>query len=157
MASLAELLRRFRSQGVPGAPASAGVPVDRAAALAAELLPVLGALRDTGSRAAQLEDSAALRASERRTASDEEARRLLADARRRAPAERVEAATERLRRAADEQRALLAGAQVEADRIAAVAARRSGALVEDVVRRALAVGGPTAGPPTGPPATRGRR
>ena len=49
---LGELLRRFRFLGVPGAPASAAVPVDRGALRAAELAPVLAALQAAEGEAA---------------------------------------------------------------------------------------------------------
>lgn len=142
MATLGEILRRFRFHGVPGAPAVFGVPADRAVELEAELEPVFAALDLDQRRAADLAESSAREAARRQTAALEHGRRLVADASAAAGTERAEAAAALLAHSAVERDRLLAAARMEAQRIGRVAAERTPALVNETVRRVLALGEP---------------
>ncbi len=142
MPALGEILRRFRFHGVPGAPAPAGVPVDRGEELDAELLPVFSALESTQHLAADVVAAAARDAARHRADTLEHGRRLVAEARARASTARAEAAAVHLARAQAERDQVLAAAQTEADRIDRVAAERIPVLVDAVVRRVLALGEP---------------
>ena len=67
MARVRDVLYRFRPAGAPGAASAAGVPVDRAADLAAELEPLLAQLATTertvaGIREQAIRDAAEIRA-----------------------------------------------------------------------------------------------
>jgi len=137
--ALGEILRRFRFHGVPGAPAPAGVPAERGEELDAELLPVFSALENAQHLAADVAAAAARDAARRRADAVEHGRRLVAEARARAGAERAEAAAVYLARAEAERDQVLAAAQTEVDRIDRVAAERMPVLVDEVVRRVLAL------------------
>lgn len=152
MASLGDILRRFRFHGVPGAPARAGVPADRAAELETELAPVFSLLEAAQRHADELIRRAAADAARRRAEGSEHARRIVARAHVEAEAARTESAAVRLARAEGEMRALLAEAAEEAARIERVASQRTPALVDELVRRALAMGGPPGAAVTDPTA-----
>ncbi len=140
MATLGEILRRFRFHGVPGAPVTFAVPANRSAELDAELQPVLALLDDDQKRVEDLLARAKRDADRRRASAIEQASRIVADARALQDSTRAEAATEVLTRAALERAALLAAAEREVDRVERAAAERTPALVDDVVRRVLALG-----------------
>jgi vacuolar-type H+-ATPase subunit H len=91
MAWPADLLRRFRPAGTPGAAAAAGVPVDRAAEAAGELEPILALLAGAESAAADLRERARLDALELDGQARARAAGLAAEARARAQAERADA------------------------------------------------------------------
>jgi hypothetical protein len=138
--SLGEILRRFRVHGAPGAPAAAGVPVDRTGEVEAELEPVFSALEDAQRHGVALVAAAERDAAGRRADAVEEGHRIVAEARIQQAAGRAEAASALLAQADGERARLLAAARMEADRIGRVTAARTPALVDDVVRRVLALG-----------------
>jgi len=142
VASLGEILRRFRFHGVPGAPVAAGVPVDRGAQFEAELTPVFSALEDAQHHAEDVVGAATREAARLRADAAERGHRLLADARAGAGAAHSEGAESVLARADVERMSLLAAAGAEADRISRVAAERTPAVVDHVVDRVLALGDP---------------
>ena len=140
-----DFLRRFRFHGVPGAPAPAGVPVDRSRALEAELAPVFALLQPEQSRVAQLIREASAEAAHRRAEWANHVERLLDEARSEAVAVRAQAAARVLAEAEGQRRALVTEAREEAQRVSRVAAERTPMLVEEVVRRVLAMGEPPPG------------
>ncbi len=142
MPSLAELLRRFRYGGVPGAPASIGVPPDRRPELETELGPVLELLAESDRQANELVGAAERLAAERRAEAELESRRIIGDAEREAEAVRAAASQERLARAAAEKQSLIAAATAEAIRVDALSAARVPDLAKDVVQRVLATDRP---------------
>jgi vacuolar-type H+-ATPase subunit H len=127
-----DFLDRFRPAGAPGA-ASAGVPVDRAGELAAELAPVLALLTDTNAECGRLIASAERDARRIVAEARTQAAAVTADAGRRARSAREEAA----RQALAEARAEAAEAEAAAGRQAALvrelAAERMPALVSQAV------------------------
>ena len=150
MAAVGDILRRFRFHGVPGAPAPAGVPVDRSAEIEAELSPVFSLLEAAQIRATALVEEATAETARRRAAGAEQARRILVQARSEADAARAESAAVRLAQAEGRRRALAVGARHETERIARVSAERAPELVEELVRRVLSMGEPTDGTASGP-------
>ena len=153
MAAVGDILRRFRFHGVPGAPAPAGVPVDRTAEIEAELTPVFSLLEAAQFRATALVEEATAETAHRRAAADEQARAILAEARSQADAARAESAAVRLAQAEGQRRALAEGARHEVERIARVCADRTPELVEELVRRVFSLGEPTEGTAPGPTTT----
>lgn len=134
---LGEILRRFRIGGVPGAPSSAGVPIDRVTELEDELAPVFEALAPVQAQAAAIDAQALERASSLRAAGAARAAAIVAEARARASAEQAAAAAER-HAIADGTRATVLGAgEREADRIERAARERTPALVDEIVARIL--------------------
>jgi len=142
VASLGEILRRFRFHGVPGAPAAAAVPTDRVGEYEVELAPVFAALEVAQHRASDLVAAAAMEATRRRADAVEQGHRLVADARAGAGSARTEGARAILSRADGERISLLGAAALEADRITGVAAERTPTLVDHVVRWVLTLEGP---------------
>jgi len=139
MASLGDILRRFRFHGVPGAPTAVGVPADRTAELEGELSPVFATLEGVQRRTAELETTAEHDARQRRAAAVEEGRQLIARARAGAAGARAQAVDARLALAEAECHEVLAAGQAEAQRIRGLAAERTDAVVELVVTQVLAV------------------
>jgi vacuolar-type H+-ATPase subunit H len=156
MPTAGDILRRFRFHGVPGAPATSGVPVDRARQVALELAPLFALLEDTEQHAARIIEHATQDAVRQRAAGSEEAQQILAVARSDAHAARAQSAAIRLDAAEAERTALLAHARGEADRILRVGNERIPALVEELVGRVLAMGEHSTGLPgkSGPGSTR---
>ena len=142
MASLGEILRRFRIHGVPGAPVAAGVPVDRGAQFEAELTPVFSALEEAQHDAEDLVGAATREAARLRADAAERGHRLVAAARGDAASARSEGAQSVLTQAERECIALLAAAATEVDRISRVAAERTPAVVDHVVRWVFTLGDP---------------
>lgn len=134
---LGEVLRRFRIGGVPGAPSSAGVPVDRVTELEDELAPVFEALAATQAQAAVLDAQAHERASRARAAGAERAAAIVAEARARASAEAAAAAADRRAIADDTRLAVLRAGELEAERVERSARERSPSLVDEIVGRIL--------------------
>ena len=139
MSALSEILNRVRRLGVPGAPHVAAAPVDRVAVAESELAPVFLAVGPYTREAEALEEEAAAQADARRQAAAERAEQVLAEAHRQAARVRADAATGRLAELDREVREVLAGARLEAQRIDRAAAEQVPALVDEVVRGALAV------------------
>lgn len=144
MPPLGEILRRFRFHGVPGAPRSAAVPAEGATRIEAELAPVFSALEEAQRRSSDIVAAAEADAARRRAEAGERSRRIVAEAQAAAGPARAEAVDERLARAAGEQEQLRADGRLEAERIERVAAERTPALVEAVVRRVLLLASVTA-------------
>jgi hypothetical protein len=144
MAAIGDILQRFRFHGVPGAPAPAGVPVDRVAAIEAELAPVFSLLEAAQQSAAELVEAATADAARRRSEAMGHAQRVLAQARLDSVAARADSAAGRLALVDVRCRALTDDARAEAERIARVAAERTPGLAEELVRRVLALGEPAA-------------
>lgn len=140
MPGLAQFLRRFRFTGVPGAPAVAGVPGDRAAALEVELAPVFALLDAAQRQADEIEAAGEHEVERRHTAAASEAERIVVGARDRLAAERAAATAASLERSARERAALLGEARTEASRIAAAAAERAPALVRLLADEVLGFG-----------------
>lgn len=129
MPQLRDFLDRFRPAGAPGAAARAGVPVDRAGELAAEVVPVLTLLDDTRTECERIvararRDAAAIMAEARA-----EAAAISADGDQRAQAVRHEAARQVTVAAATAAAAMVADAEQEAIRIRARAGQRMPRLV----------------------------
>lgn len=140
MPAVGDFLRRFRFHGVPGAPAPAGVPIDRSRALEAELEPVFSMLEVAQTEARSIVDEAIADAALRRAQVAEHARSIVVRATSDAEVARAESMSEKLARAEDQRIVLLAQAGEEAGRIDRVSAERTPALVEEIVRRVLAMG-----------------
>jgi hypothetical protein len=140
VAAVGDILQRFRFHGVPGAPAPAGVPVDRVREIEAELAPVFWLLEPAQQRVSNLLEEATADAVRRREESAEHAHRILAQARLDADSARAESAATRLARAERQSSALVAEARSEAQRIERVAAERTPALVKELVGRVLEMG-----------------
>jgi len=152
--AVGDILRRFRFHGVPGAPIATGVPVDRAAEIEAELIPVFLLLEAAQFRATELVEEATVETARRRAAAAEQARRILVQARSQADAARAESAAVRLAQAEGQRWTLAEGARHEAERIARVSAERAPELVEELVRRVLSMGQQTDGTAPDPTTTR---
>lgn len=140
MPPLGELLRRFRFLGVPGAPASAGVPVDRRAVRAGELAPVLLALQEAEAEAASILARAEQDAAGRRAAGEARARSMVESARARAGEARAEATRARLADAQDRARRMVAEARRAHADIEGRTAVGTPEVVDRVVADVLALG-----------------
>jgi hypothetical protein len=88
-----DLLYRFRPSGAPGAATAAGVPVDHAARLAAELDPVFARLAATEQQCGAVVAEGQHRSEEIRRRDAERVRALVAGAEARAQSERAAVAT----------------------------------------------------------------
>jgi vacuolar-type H+-ATPase subunit H len=137
VASLSELLHRFRRLGVPpGPPAAAlGVPARAGEALAAELLPVFAAVDVIASDARAIFESAEPQAQETIAAGRQEAARIRQDGVRRAERERAAVAASHERSSQAELSRIAAEAEREVSRIGEVAAARRAGLASRVVDR----------------------
>ncbi len=133
MARVRDVLYRFRPAGAPGAASAAGVPVDRAADLAAELEPLLAQLATTERTVAGIREQAIRDAAEIRARDVERARSIVTTAGQRADAERAAAAAQMRRRAEGEAAGALADAEREAAELGDRAAARIPAYVALVV------------------------
>ena len=140
MPSAADILRRFRFHAVPGAPAPAGVPVDKTTQLEAELAPVFSMLEGVQLRAEEIVDEALADAARRRSETDERGRRIVAQARKEAVSARSGSAATLLSHMERQRTALLAEARREARRVESNAAERTPSLVEMLVQRVLSLG-----------------
>ena len=142
MSALSEILRRFRSHGVPGAPSVIAVPADRATEAAHELDPVFTALQSAQRLSREVVSAAEREAERRRAEAHEQARQLLEDARSGAPAARAQAAASRIEAGEAECSRILAEGRLEAERVARRAEDRMPALVDQVVSRVLELAPP---------------
>jgi len=133
-------LRRFRLAGVPGGPATAGVPLDKAAALESELRPILARLAEAEGRSSAVEQQYERRAREAREAADASADQLVAHARVSAVTERNRAIATWRATAQGERENLLREARAEAERVRHQSARELPGLVAEAVALVLAVG-----------------
>ena len=137
---LADFLHRFRLQGAPGAPATAAVPVDHTAEVAAELAPIFSLLQEAQRRAAMVVADAERQVAQRRAEVAEQAVRLINEARGAAPAVRAEATAARMALADRDRRALVDAAEAEVRRIESVAPLRMPSVVRELVAQVLATG-----------------
>jgi len=136
--ALETFLRRVRFPGVPGAPAAAGVPVDRVTRLQRELEGVFGLLREADAAAEAVVATAEGAAAGRRARATDEARRIVNEARTAAPAEQALAARTFLDSAVRERGALLDDARQESARIDRVATERMSEVTAQVVSSLVA-------------------
>jgi len=143
-----DLLYRFRPAASPGAASAAGVPVDRAADLAAELEPLFRQLASTERECAETREQARLDAERIRARETDRARGIVTGANARTLAERAAATAQSRQRAETESAALLAAAEREAAAVRERAAERMPEYVARVVaavRGLLGEDGPGAG------------
>ncbi len=145
MPTPSELLRRFRLMAVPGPAAVAAVPADRREAVRTELEPVFAALRASNEGTAARVARAEAEGEARRARAAEEASEIVASARGTTRDARAEAAAELLAGAANERRDLLEAARRRAAAIDDRAERGMQPVVDELVRRVLAIG-TSAGP-----------
>jgi hypothetical protein len=134
MARARDILYRFRPAGSPGAAGTAGVPVDRAADLEAELEPLFAQLADTEAACASLVEDARHRAAARHLRDVEAARVLVATARDEAAIARAAAAVAAQRAGESDLSTILARAETEAEALR----QRSSAHVASYVARVVA-------------------
>lgn len=134
VASLRDLLQRYRPVGTPGAAARPGVPADRAAEVATELEPVLALLAATEDEARRLRAEAREQAHRIREQAAREAEDLVAGARERAAEVRARSAADARAAAAPDGELLVEAARDEAHRMK----DRAAALMPEYVDRAVA-------------------
>jgi len=128
-----DILYRFRPAGAPGAAGAAGVPVDRAADLEAELAPVLALLADTEAACDALIEEARRRAAARHVRDLESVRAMAEAATSDAAAARAAAATATTQAAETELRTIRDTASMEAEELR----RRASARVPDCAVRVV--------------------
>ncbi len=114
MPRVRDVLYRFRPSGSPGGASAAGVPVDRAATVAAELEPLFGQLAAVESACDGVRDQADRDVTAIKDAAAERARAIVAAATGRVGSERAAAVTRMREQAATDGAAELSAAQVEA-------------------------------------------
>ncbi|MHB1504743.1 MAG: hypothetical protein ACYCTL_12130 [Acidimicrobiales bacterium] len=142
MATVAELLRRFRFSGVPGAPVSAGVPSNRLDQVHAELAGVLASLQGIVGAADQVRAAAEQGAERKRSEGAAEAKAILAEASSLAAAAMKDAEGLVRSKAMVESAALVEQARAEADRIDNEASTRLAAVAVEIADRILGRLGP---------------
>jgi vacuolar-type H+-ATPase subunit H len=133
-------LRRFRPAGVPGGPATAGVPLDKSALLESELRPVLARLAEAEGRTSAAEEQYEASAQQARDDAAASAHRLVAEARASAATERDRAIAEWRATAQSERENLLREARAEAELIRDQSARELPGMVAEAVALVLAGG-----------------
>lgn len=134
MPRIRDLLHRFRPAGAPGAAGAAGVPVDRAADLAAELAPLFADLAGTEQESADIREQGRRDAAEIRDRAAERAHAVVATTEQRVAAEHAAAVARARRRAEGESRDAQAAAQRDAAELLDRAKSRTPAYVDRVVR-----------------------
>lgn len=117
MATLRDILQRFRPSSAPGAAAGAGIPADRRARAEAELEPVFAALAPTVGRCAEIRRVGSALAAGRVARATGRVEAILADATRSEPGERSDAALRVRENLAAEFAAIDADAAGESDRV----------------------------------------
>jgi vacuolar-type H+-ATPase subunit H len=143
MASVHDILRRFRFHGVPGAPKGFGVPADRAAEAESELRPLFALLASDEAAAGEFLSAARREAQRRRGAADAQAKAILAQAHEAAPSLRAAEMKRILSEATRERDELLADGQLEVERIERRVAEQLRGVVAEVVEGVLAMGAET--------------
>ena len=132
MPAVGELLERFRHVGAPGAPAPSGaVPADATASLEAELRPLIAAVDELNEEAEAVVREAEAEAASIREAGSREAEEIVERGRRQASALRVGARASDPDDEDEEQRALLARADAQAEQIR----RRAGRVIPHLAAR----------------------
>ncbi|USX53935.1 hypothetical protein [Lentzea sp. HUAS12] len=134
MASLRDLLQRYRPVGTPGAAARPGVPADRAAELATELEPVLALLASTEDEMRRLREEARAEAHRIREQAARQADELVTTAHDRASEVRAQAAANARAAAAPDGTLLVEAARENARRIR----ERATVMMPEYVDRAVA-------------------
>ncbi|MFJ8962690.1 hypothetical protein ACIRG5_25190 [Lentzea sp. NPDC102401] len=134
MASLRDLLQRYRPVGTPGAAARPGVPVDRVAEVATELEPVFSLLSDTENDVRRLREEARGEARRIREQAAREAEDLVAAAHERVSEVRARAAANARAAAAPDGELLVEAAREAARRVRT----RAAVLMPEYVDRAVA-------------------
>jgi peptidoglycan hydrolase CwlO-like protein len=135
VASLRDLLQRYRPVGTPGAAARPGVPADRAAEVATELEPVLALLADTEDDVRRLHEQTREEARRIREQAAREADDLLAAAHERTSEVRARAAADARAAAAPDGELLVEAARENARCVR----KRAAALMPEYVGRAVDV------------------
>ncbi len=135
MPRVRDLLYRFRPSGAPGGAGATGVPIDRAATVAAELEPLFGQLAEVERQCESIQDAAHRDAAVTNAAAAERALMIVAEANGRAGSERAAAAARIRDQAAVDAAAGLAAARVEAAAIRDRASQRMAVYVDRVVTR----------------------
>jgi F0F1-type ATP synthase membrane subunit b/b' len=133
MPRVRDLLYRFRPSGAPGSASATGVPIDRAATVAAELEPLFGQLADVERQCDSIRDQARRDAAAIGAAAAERAHAIVAEANGRAGSERAAAVVRMRDRTAADGAAELAVARVEAAVIRDRASQRMAVYVDRVV------------------------
>lgn len=137
MPRMRDVLYRFRPAGAPGGAGAAGVPIDRAATLAAELEPLFSQLAVVESACDGIRDDAARHAAAIKERDAERARAIVAAATGRVGSERAAAVSRMRDRAAADATADLPAARDEAAALSNRAAQR----MPDYVGRVVAAVG----------------
>jgi vacuolar-type H+-ATPase subunit H len=135
MLDISRFLQRFA--GVPGQPARAGVPVDRRAALEAELAPLFAELENAQRDSDEIVTRAKAESERLNATVIEERSTIVAEARARAAGEQTRVADARVAEAQTERRAIAETSKAEAERIDRIARDRIPAAIEDLVTRVL--------------------
>ena len=138
MVDIRRFLHLLRPAGAPGAAAGAAVPINRRAALEAELTPVFAALAGVEADCLRIRSEAEAQAARRATEAAAFAADTVAAAEEEAPIRRAEAIEGRLAQARRDSYRSVAAAESEADGIAHRAAPVISALAAaavDAVRR----------------------
>jgi hypothetical protein len=133
MPRVRDLLYRFRPASAPGSASASGVPVDRAADRAAELLPLFERLAETERQCALIRAQAQRDADAIRARHTEVARSVAVTASDDVEAERARAATQVRQQADSVAAAALIDAQQEASQLQRRAAQRMPAYVALIV------------------------
>ncbi|HEU0240823.1 MAG TPA: hypothetical protein VFR11_16305 [Micromonosporaceae bacterium] len=133
MATLRDILQRFRPSGAPGAAGAAAVPADRRARAEAELEPVFAALAPTVARCAEIRRVGAALAAGHTARATQHADAILADATRAESGERADAGARVRASLAAEFAAIDAAAARESDQVR----RHADAVMSQLVDRAV--------------------
>jgi vacuolar-type H+-ATPase subunit E/Vma4 len=128
-----DFLERFRPAGIPGAAARRGVPTDRGADAAAELIPLLALLDDSQDEASRIRSEAAARADEIRSSAGELAAAIVARARRDAGRVAAESEANACRTAGAAQADMRARTATEIERLRSRIAQQMPDYVDKVV------------------------
>ncbi|MET8763374.1 hypothetical protein [Lentzea sp. NPDC004782] len=134
MASLRDLLQRYRPVGTPGAAARPGVPADRAAEVATELEPVLALLAGTEDEMRHLREEARAEAHRIRQEAARQADDLVAAAHDRASEVRAQAAANARAAASPDGELIVEAARENARRLR----ERAAVMLPEYVGRAVA-------------------
>ena len=133
MPRVRDLLYRFRPSGAPGGASLAGVPIDRAATVAAELEPVFGQLSAVESECDGIRDDAGRDVAMIKDRHAGRARAIMAAATGRVGSERAAAVARMRDLASADAAAELSAARVEATALRGRAAERMPGYVDRVV------------------------
>ncbi|GLY85181.1 hypothetical protein [Actinoallomurus iriomotensis] len=133
MPTLRDFLRRWRPAVAPGAAARTGVPADRPAGPAEELMAVFRALEPVHAECRAIGDAARHDASAETARARERAEAIVAEARAAAPARQREAMAEARARSAAENAAVITEAERQADDIRRLAAERMPEMIDKAV------------------------